>query len=577
MFDLEGYAMTMITILHSLKRKINHVRLLTGLYFLLIVWPLPSTALAQEGQRLSVTPALFEMSAEPLQEWRSSIKVVNPNPYPLTVYVEPLNFEPRGEAGDGSLIPLIETETSGLSLAEWIEVDRSAIEIEPEQTKDVPFVVRVPADAAPGGHFAAFTVSTRPPAATPGVAQIRTAQVVTSLFFVRIAGEVIEKGSIREFRPDQRFVSTPEVTFNLRFQNDGNVHLRPQGDIIITNMWGQERGVIPINRHAHFGNVLPDSIRKFSFTWKGDLSLSDIGRYQAEVTLAYGQDARQFVTSTTNFWVVPIGPLILTLGLFLLVVGLASWLIRWYVRRMIALSGYMPAVRQPMVRLRHRTDLDLAHAKPEVTTELRSKQPLVVRVMTWLSAIRNWLPSRVPVVSRVRQFIRFDNEQQRVVYVAGILLSLLFVLGWLLRGAFMSERSYLVRYDDSALTNTVSSDQIVYETQRTRRQSAGEQGASSTIAVPLVDIVNVSGVAGAGATIALLVEATGYQIGTVTTELGAAQGRTVIVYDPTATEVALALSADLGNAPLSAFTEPASTTAAVVVYVGSDVVSNQNE
>ena len=570
--------MSIITTLHLLSLPISHKRSWAWLLFLLAFWlVLPSSLRAQEGQRLSVTPALFEMSAEPLQEWRSSIKVVNPNAYPFTVYVAPLNFEPRGEAGDGSLIPLVETETSGLSLAEWIEVERNAILIEPEQTKDVPFVVRVPAEAAPGGHFAAFTVSTRPPDVTPGVAKIRTAQVVTSLFFVRIAGEVVEQGSIREFRPEQSLVSKPEVTFALRFENDGNVHLRPQGDIVITNMWGQERGVIPINRYAHFGNVLPDSIRKFTFTWKGDLSLSDIGRYNAVVTLAYGQDARQFVTSTTNFWVLPLVPLFLTLVILVAIVYIATWLIRWYVRRMIALSGYLPTARQPMVRLRHRTDLDLAQAKPEVTTELRSRELLGVRVMTWLPAIRNWITSLASVVSRVRQFTRFDNERQRVVYVVGILLSLLMVLGWFLRGAFMSERSYLVRYDDSAVTNTVSSDQIVYETERTRLLSAGEQGASSTNPVPLVDIVNVSGVAGAGATIALLVEATGYQIGTVTTELGVAQGRTVIVYDPTATEVALALSADLGNAPLSAFTEPASTTAAVVVYVGSDVVSNQSE
>ncbi len=552
--------------------KLGAVSLLVGA----VLWLYPSALSAQQGQRLSVTPALFEMSAEPLQEWRSSIKVVNPNPYPLTVYVEPLNFVPRGEGGDGSLVPVLETEEAGLTIAEWIEVERGAIEIPPEQTRDVQFIVRVPADAAPGGHFAAFTVSTRPPAATPGAAQIRTAQVVTSLFFVRIAGEVVEQGSIREFRAEDRFVSTPEVTFGLRFQNDGNVHLRPQGDIRITNMWGQERGVIPINRQAHFGNVLPSSIRKFTFTWQGDLSLSDIGRYEAEVTLAYGQDARQFVTSTTNFWVVPLGPLFLTLGTLVAILSLAIWLIRWYVRRMLTLSGYVPAARQPVVRSRLRTDLDLAHVE-SVAAGGSASDSRMAALAGWLLSVGKLLQQVTPVTRQMLVFVRMRTERQRVVSALVALLCLLVALGWLLRGALVGERSYQVRYDDAVAADTVSSDQIAYETQRASKPVTSDELVGTEVSRPLVDIVNVSGVAGAGATVALLVEAKGYQVGSVTTELGAGQGRTVIVYDPASTDVALALSADLDNAPLSAFSEPATSTAPVVVYVGSDLVSAVGE
>ena len=31
------------------------------------------------------------------------------------------------------------------------------------------------------------------------------------------------------------------------------MHIQPQGDIKIFNMWGQERGVIPVNRQTMFG------------------------------------------------------------------------------------------------------------------------------------------------------------------------------------------------------------------------------------------------------------------------------------------------------------------------------------
>ena len=69
---------------------------------------------------------------------------------------------------------------------------------------------------------------------------------------------------------------------------------------------GQERGIIPINQASQFGNVLPESIRKFTFTWKGEWSVSDIGRYTAMATLAYGSEERQFASAKTYFWVIPV-------------------------------------------------------------------------------------------------------------------------------------------------------------------------------------------------------------------------------------------------------------------------------
>ena len=71
---------------------------------------------------------------------------------------------------------------------------------------------------------------------------------------------------------------------------------------------------IPINAQTHFGNVLPNSIRKFEFTWKGEQSLSDIGRYKAVVTLGYGIEGRKFQSSATYFWVIPVKSVLMVLG-----------------------------------------------------------------------------------------------------------------------------------------------------------------------------------------------------------------------------------------------------------------------
>ena len=172
---------------------------------------------------------------------------------------------------------------------------------------------------------------TKPPQNQTGQTRLQTSQMVTSLFFAKIAGDISESGSIREFATVKTLSGEPEATFSLRFENRGNVHLQPQGDIRIYNMWGQERGVIPINQQSQFGNVLPDSVRKYVFTWKGEWSPADIGRYRASVALAYGTEARQFASAETYFWVLPVMLILgVVLGLIIFF-GLVTWFVKLYV------------------------------------------------------------------------------------------------------------------------------------------------------------------------------------------------------------------------------------------------------
>lgn len=564
-----------------------HSNLIWYFVFLVFIFT-PAFSQAQTAQLLSVSPALFEMSAEPGQTWTSSLKVVNPNAYDLTVYVTVVNFAPRGEGGDGTLLPVLEKETEGVTLAEWVIVDTAPVIINKEGSVAVPFSVRVPDNAAPGGHFAALLVSTKPPENSLGAAELRTAQVVTSLFFLRVAGDVTEAGSIREFNTSESFYGSPRADFALRFENTGNVHLRPQGDITITNMWGQERGIIPINRQSHFGNVLPQSTRKFSFSWEGEWSLSDIGRYKAVVTLAYGQDARQFVTSVTYFWFVPLLPAVVTLGSLAVLVTLLIWLIRLYVRRLLIGAGYGHHARQPYVQVQRRSgDLELATMvvahKTDTPKPSEALSSMLVRVISLLaSRFRNVV--KVTELVRRAKLLRYSElslwqrvrRRWRLVLACTVVLVLLAGLIMFVRGALTPQRSYTVTYEGESGGQTVSSDEIIYEATRDNEtipplpESNGGEGGL------VVDIVNVSGVAGAAATVALLLETEGYTIGEVATNLGETQGRTVIVYEGDTGDSALALSQLLNNALLSAYNDDGGDTgASVTIYIGADIATEE--
>ena len=309
-----------------------------GIALLVAALILPMRYVLGQSLSLAVTPPLFQLTIGQGEDWSSSIKVVNNNPYEVTYYATVVNFDAQGEAGKGTFTPLIEGGDNSASLAGWVTLSKEPITLGKGVSGTIPFSVHVPENAAPGGHYAAILVGTQPGLQDSKESSVKVSSFVSSLLFVRIKGDVHESGRIREFRTSKAFYDTPHADFILRFENTGNTHLKPQGDITLYNMWGKERGKVFINQKSNFGNVLPQSVRKFEFSWEGTDDLFDIGRYSAEVTLAYGEDGKQSTTATSYFWIIPIVPVAGTIGSIAVFLVLVAWFVRRYIRRALQLE-----------------------------------------------------------------------------------------------------------------------------------------------------------------------------------------------------------------------------------------------
>jgi hypothetical protein len=301
----------------------------------------------ESGMSLTIAPPIFQINLQPGETWSSSIAVVNNNPYDLTLFADPVLFKPSGESGSPVFISHPDEESPDTSsLAHWITVPQGALEVLREQTYYLPLTISVPFDAPPGGHYAAVLIGNHAPEGSSEGSNVSVTSSIAALIFLSVSGDVIEKGRIRDFVTEKSLYETAEATLSLRFENQGNVHLLPQGNIVIYNMFGKVRGTIPVNHHKDYGNVLPESIRKFSFTWESDAGLWDIGRYKAEATIGYGKDMKQTALATTYFYVLPIVPLLeIVAGLvtFFLFFG---WALRLYIRRALAIESLRLGVSQ---------------------------------------------------------------------------------------------------------------------------------------------------------------------------------------------------------------------------------------
>src|SRR3989344_4620678 len=188
-------------------------------------------------------------------------------------------------------------------------------------------------------------------------------------------------------------------------------------------MWGEERGLIPINQASQFGNVLPESIRKFTFSWKGEWSMADIGRYTAVATLAYGSESRQFASMQTEFWVIP----------FKLLFGILHGLVGEKFRAQKAVKLHTPVTRG-YVDLK----LHLATAKD--------------------------------ALGYLRQILVFIKKYQ--LFFIGILVIGIFigVIAWYVGSATTNQRNYEVVYENADSNVTLTSEEIIYNQLRNERK-----------------------------------------------------------------------------------------------------------
>lgn len=300
-------------------------RLVLGLAALavggLLVNPRPSSA-------LTLVPPSMEFSVQPGEKVESKIKLFNEEQNPISVFTSVSNFTAKGENGD----PDFDFAEDLVGLADWIDVGAGPFTLQPGDRIEIPFSINVPANAEPGGHYASIFFGTDPSIRAEDGGQVSIRSLIGSLIILRVAGDVREQAAIESFVPSDNRMSFSRlpVSLELRIENQGNVHIRPQGKIVIKNLFGGETTQLTINEAN--GAVLPDSVRRFESIWSKDASSSKAGNFFAELgaewrnfglgpytataSVTYGQSGLT-LTANTKFSVWPWR--ILTIGTLLII------------------------------------------------------------------------------------------------------------------------------------------------------------------------------------------------------------------------------------------------------------------
>lgn len=310
--------------------------ILGALVFALILTPLSSLPVSAQASNanaadgLQISPAIVDVNGEKGGSYTIQLQVTNVTGSDLTFDSAVNDFSAKDESGAPS-VNLDDSNPSTASIKQWVSVIKS-FTLKARENRKINAIITIPKDAEPGGHYGVIRFSGRTPE-VEGSGVGLTAST-GALVLVRVAGAVDEKLNLITFETSQNnkasglFEYGP-IDFVARFKNEGNVHVKPIGQIEIRDMFGNKVDTVAVNPDK--GNVLPLSIRKFQSTLNKDWMF---GRYTADISVAYGTTG-QAIVQTTSFWVIPYKAMLIGIIILATLIFVFRALIKRYNRYII--------------------------------------------------------------------------------------------------------------------------------------------------------------------------------------------------------------------------------------------------
>lgn len=296
-----------------------------------------------------VSPVLYDVRIDQGASAEREILLKNDSSQKAFYTLSSENFISQGE--DGGQMYL--SNSNREDLASWMSWSKEKIAVDPGATVRVPIKIAIPNSAEPGGHYA--TVFFSRVNENDENASVGITEQVGVLFLVRVSGEVTERAHITSFelRGSSDEISRLPAVFDVRVQNDGSVHIRPEGSIVITNILGKTVATIPLNQKG--GAVLPGGIRHFESTWKkqGDADFGtgfwnevkaewnqfSIGRYTAEIRGVYGSQSKEFPRLKEVIWIFPWHLFLIGVGILVALIGFVKLYTHCLICRLVSKSN----------------------------------------------------------------------------------------------------------------------------------------------------------------------------------------------------------------------------------------------
>lgn len=312
-----------------------------------------SYAQSASGLNITVSPTILDLTADPGTKLQESFRLRNNNDTPVKLHIALDKLNPN--SANGEVLPI--AAKPGDDTLSWLQFQSTEVTATSREWTTVTFTIDIPKTAA-FGYYYAIRIGQEPSGTTNE--KVLGEVILPVLLDVRKDGAKAQM-TLNNFSTPSYVNEILPITFNTILSNIGNVHLKPHGNIFITDMSGATVGILDVNRTL--GNVLPGGKRLFTTNWddgflveepvmKDNMVVLDknnkpvthlvinwnnlthfrIGKYTAHELLVYDNGKKDVtLEATTSFWIIPwkflLGAMI---GLIVFIV-IVRFVLKWYI------------------------------------------------------------------------------------------------------------------------------------------------------------------------------------------------------------------------------------------------------
>ncbi len=289
------------------------VLFLAQVYFgLFLVYP-EFIERVEAKQGFTIFPAKLSLDVSKGSEYNGFIKVTNAGDSVVAVLPDVQDILPTSGASGFNYMPKAPGITS---LVDWVQISRKPFELKPNESKEVPFTIKVPSDASAGSRFAVLFFAT----GSSGGGQLNVSARTGTVILLTVPGDVKQTGEVLNFILSKFVWSNQPIGFKFDFQNTGTVYFEPKGIITITNIFGKKIVEIPVAGQV----VLPTGMRSIGAVWEKPGYLLGIYNVHLAVSVTGKGD---IASKDARFYALPLYPSLGALGV-LLVLIVAIWYIK---------------------------------------------------------------------------------------------------------------------------------------------------------------------------------------------------------------------------------------------------------
>lgn len=297
-----------------------------------------SSSSASGGNGLRISPVRTDLTINPGTSQTIDVYVTNLTSQSANLQGVIDDFTASNDESGTPAILLNGERAPSHSLKEYVSPINN-FTLAANATQDVKVTISIPKGVAGGGYFGAVRFL---PATSNSGKNVNLSASVGSLVIVTVPGPVTQQLSISSFdvrrmntqtnalgSPSVYFTSNKNLNAVVRFDNMGNLQEEPFGKILLK----KGNNIIEtyeINNTQPLGNVLPNSVRRFSAPLTG---LSSFGKYTLEGNFGYGTTG-QLLSAQTTFYIVPV-TVIIVAAVVLLAIILGIVFLRSYIRNAV--------------------------------------------------------------------------------------------------------------------------------------------------------------------------------------------------------------------------------------------------